>query len=79
MLNKIKLMQPKWKRFASETHTWKGDKDTHRAWQQMEETLFSTIRSLQSWPVSRAVSYYHLKDWNRSFEELRLCGSLPWL
>lgn len=79
MLNKMKLMQPAWKRLASESHTWKGDKDTHRAGQQMEETLFPTIRGLQSWPVSSAVSYYHLKDWNRSFEELMPCGSLSWL
>lgn len=78
MLGKIKLMQPKWKRLASESHTWEGDRDT-KYWAQMEETLFSIIGGLQGWPVSGAVSYYHLKDWNRGFGELMLYGSLSWL
>lgn len=64
---------------VSESHTWAGDRDA-QPWAQREETL--SLFYSWSCPVRRAVSFYHLKDWDRGLGKLMLWVSslaLTWL
>lgn len=56
-----------------------GGRQMHNPLQKMKATVFSILGGLCSWSISKAASFYHVKQELRGFGENQDQGSFPTL